>query len=520
MMKSPYESGPYVKGPMGQQPPARLREIDYAGKGELALFAILTVCSLLTVNGLFYGGARLCFAVGMFGILAASGIYVLCRAGRSNWYPIVLWVSSLLLTACIARTNDGFLHFLLFCGAMAVYLLALSQAALPGRWHAGRIDSLSGACAALIPAAYGHLGAAIRGILYRDGENGPQRRRFGAVVLGLLLAIPALLVIVPLLARSDEAFASLLYQTFGKSLMELVTTVLFGAALLLPVYTRPVALSREDRERPASERRYWFPATSLNAFLLALSFFYVLYLVSQLAYFFSAFSGILPPGYTAAQYARRGFTEMTLLCVINLAIVSLSLTKVRRQEKIPALTKVLSLFILVFSLVLVCSACSKMGLYIQFYGLTRLRVLTSLFMLCTAVSLICTGIWAFAPRFGYMRVIVLSCIVVFGTAGLLDVDTVVARYNVSAYLSGQLEEVDVSYLDSLSAGALPQMARLVDAPDAPVRNEAMERLEAAAMERFRVEDGKLVEENPLTFRNWTYTEYLARQCLSDPELFQ
>lgn len=519
-MKSPYESGPYGDGPMGQQPPVRPREIDYAGKGELALFAILTVCCLLTVNGFFYGGARLCFAVGMFGILAASGIYILCRSRRTNWYPIVLWASSLVLTAGIARTNDGFLHFLLFCGAMATYLLALSQAALPGRWHAGRIDSLAGACAALIPAAYGQIGAAIRGILYRHGENGPQKRRFGAVALGLLLAIPALLVIVPLLARSDEAFASLLYQTFGKSLMELVTTVLFGVALLLPVYTRPVALSREDRERPSSARRYWFPATSLNAFLLAISFFYVLYLVSQLAYFFSAFSGILPPGYTAAQYARRGFTEMTLLCVINLAIVSLSLAKVRRQEKIPALTKVLSLFILVFSLVLVCSACSKMGLYIQFYGLTRLRVLTSLFILCTAVALICTGIWAFAPRFGYMRVIVLSCILVFGTAGVLDVDTVVARYNVSAYLSGQLEEVDVSYLDTLSAGALPQMARLVEAPDASVRNEAMERLEAAAMERFRVEDGKLVEEHPLTFRNWTYTEYRARQCLSNPDLWQ
>lgn len=520
MMKSPYESGPYGAGPVGEEPPVRLREIDYAGRGELVLFAILAVCSMLTVNGLFYGGARLCFAVGMFGILAASGIYILCRARRPGWYPIVLWVSSLVLTACIARTNDGFLHFLLFCGAMAAYLLGLSQAALPGRWQAGRIDSLAGAFAALIPAAYGQIGAAIRGILYRNSENGPQKRRFGAAMLGLLLAIPALLVIVPLLARSDEAFASLLYQTFGKSLMELVTTVLFGVALLLPVYTRPVALSREERERPASERRYWFPATSLNAFLLAISFFYVLYLVSQLAYFFSAFSGILPAGYTAAQYARRGFTEMTLLCVINLAIVSLSLAKVRRQEKIPVLTKVLSLFILVFSLVLVCSACSKMGLYIRFYGLTRLRVLTSLFMLCTAVALICTGIWAFAPRFGYMRVIVLSCILVFGTAGVLDVDTVVARYNVSAYLSGQLAEVDVAYLDTLSAGAVPQMARLMKAQDASVRNKAMERLEAAVMERFRVENGKLVEEDPLTFRNWTYTESLARQCLSNLESWQ
>lgn len=43
-----------------------------------------------------------------------------------------------------------------------------------------------------------------------------------------------------------------------------------------------------------------------------------------------------------------------------------------------------------------------------------------------------------------------------------DVDTVVARYNVQAYQSGQLDRVDVDYLTTLSAGAVPYIAQLAE----------------------------------------------------------
>lgn len=122
-----------------------------------------------------------------------------------------------------------------------------------------------------------------------------------------------------------------------------------------------------------------FHPVTLNTFLGVVAFCYLLYLVSQLAYFFSAFEGILPEGYTQAEYARRGFFEMSALCSINLLMVLVSIGQVRRNPEVPRLTRFLCLFILVFSLVLAACSASKMGLYIGVYGLTRLRVLTSLF---------------------------------------------------------------------------------------------------------------------------------------------
>lgn len=64
-----------------------------------------------------------------------------------------------------------------------------------------------------------------------------------------------------------------------------------------------------------------------------------------------------------------------------------------------------------------------------------------------------------------MQVTVLTALVVGCCTGWMDVDTQVARYNVDAYLSGQLETVDVGHLGSLSEGAVPQLARLLEASD-------------------------------------------------------
>ena len=68
-----------------------------------------------------------------------------------------------------------------------------------------------------------------------------------------------------------------------------------------------------------------------------------------------------------------------------------------------------------------------------------------------------------------MQIVVLAVLAVGCFTGWMDVDTQVARYNVDAYLSGQLTTVDVDHLGGLSEGAVPQLARLLEAPDPQVQ---------------------------------------------------
>jgi hypothetical protein len=70
-----------------------------------------------------------------------------------------------------------------------------------------------------------------------------------------------------------------------------------------------------------------------------------------------------------AEYARRGFFEMSWLSTMNLGLICLSIWLIR-EEKLPRLTKIAGAFIAVITLFLIVTASAKMFLYIGSYGLT------------------------------------------------------------------------------------------------------------------------------------------------------
>jgi hypothetical protein len=91
-----------------------------------------------------------------------------------------------------------------------------------------------------------------------------------------------------------------------------------------------------------------FPIAGAVSFLTVISLTYLVYLFSQLAYFFSAFNGFLPEGYTrtASAFARRGFFEMFAICAINILIISIISAFSKREGGKPSLAvRLLSLFI-------------------------------------------------------------------------------------------------------------------------------------------------------------------------------
>ena len=93
-----------------------------------------------------------------------------------------------------------------------------------------------------------------------------------------------------------------------------------------------------------------------------------------------------------------------------------------------------------------------------------------------------------------VRVLVMVFALVLGAATMwMDVDTQVARHNVESYRSGQLQEVDVEYLSTLSSGAVPYLKMLTADADPEVAQRAKEAL--ANYEWDKIED----------FRDWNWT---------------
>jgi hypothetical protein len=109
-----------------------------------------------------------------------------------------------------------------------------------------------------------------------------------------------------------------------------------------------------------------------------------------------------------------------------------------------------------FTLLLIATAMSKMLLYISSYGLTRLRVYTSWFMLLLFLVFLLILLWHFRT-FDLAKPLILVFAVCFIALTWLNADGLIAKYNIGQYLSGKTDSLDVHMLGGLSDAAAPHL---------------------------------------------------------------
>ncbi|WP_138295520.1 DUF4173 domain-containing protein [Clostridium sp. BSD2780061688st1 E8] len=497
-------------------------EGKWAKRDGVFVIAFLA-CAYLIVDFFLWSGFALGATVAYGVLFLVTSAYLTDRKIRPQPFPAFCGAASLAAAAVFTVNHDVGMNVLLLLMIDLLYAIFICGAA-------GRLSYWTGSyflgvdlCKNLIAVPLAHLAEplkAVLGLWRRDGGKGREVK----VLLGLVLALPVVAITVPLLIQSDAAFQGLmegLAENLGELMIKVVLAVLLGiyiAAVLCMLHRRagersqPGVTVREGRFRVMD-------GTVASVFLGAISVFYLVYLLSQLAYFFSAFAGILPEGYafTPSEYARRGFFEMVMIALINGGVLSLSCILVKRNAKdeIPAPVKGLSFFIALFTLLLTATAFSKMVLYIQLMGMTRLRVLTSIFMVMLAIAILALIVRLFFRRFPYMRVIIVGCSLMLLCCAYADVDTMIAKNNIAAYRAGTLEQLDVLYLGRLSAATVPQLEALLEDENAAVRDDTARVMDVWASQRIvKDEAGNLVPAPYyLEFKNYTLMDQKINQVL-------
>ena len=282
------------------------------------------------------------------------------------------------------------------------------------------------------------------------------------VVIGILMALPVLAAVIPLLASSDAAFENLVktaFKNIGTGIGKIIIAAVI--AFLLIVYAVSNKYSAQAAKAPSVSRRL-NPAVSVS-FLSVISCVYLVFLFSQLAYFFSAFSGVLPQGYTysASEFARRGFYEMAAVCIINTALLSAVavLTK-KSPQKVLRAVKALSLFIMLFSALLLAISAAKMGLNISIFGLTKNRLFVCLLMAAFGVVLIFFAIHLLAPKVPYMQPVIIICSAIFIAFAYFNSDNAIVKYNIAKYESGAISSIDGYYLSNLKGAFVSDFAEI------------------------------------------------------------
>ncbi len=324
----------------------------------------------------------------------------------------------------------------------------------------------------LLPAAV--LTEKLKGI--RKRANKKSAKVFG-IILGIILAIPVFLIVSDLLGNADYAFYYT-FSSFSTSLENFIDTViewlpltpdnLIPTILLTPfvfsfIFCSKHSVTREKtdktREKQTVKKLAVVNTFVFTGFYALISIVYAVFLFSQLSYLFSAFSGILPYGYSLSSYARQGFFEMSAVAVINFGLIMLGELFMKKTEdnKLPKTRKYFSLFLCCFTLLIIIIAGAKMVLYVSTMGLTENRIAVLLADTVLFLTFIVTGIGLFKSRFPYIRIIFYSGVCAVCILLVFSANSFAAVFNTQMYINGSHSKTDVSttgHADSLITAAV------------------------------------------------------------------
>ena len=492
------------------------------------ILAILTgiMCFIMIDSSVWTGTLGVGFAIGAVLFLGVEIWYLLPDIKRKSAYGIICIL--LIAAGCISFvfSADHFLKFLTLICIMILTTCLLMESMELRIWEPGSFKSIGDYFYTAYAASFGKIAAGMYGLFHRETkENVKQKPKIGKAMLGLAIALPFVVIIAYLLYNGDEAFRGMLDSINFRRSPQKPLSLLLSVPIFILLFSRLFSL-RDINHKQKKESDGGFDPTVLTFFLIGISVVYLAYLFSQLSYFFNGFLGFLPDDFTYAQYARRGFFELAIVSSINIITVMLCIAFCRKKEsKLPFGVKLALLFLCCFSLVLVLTEVAKMKMYMDSYGLTRLRILTTLFTVLLAVVFISLIVRLFVRNTPYLKIAVVVGAATLIFLSFINIDGVIARYNVQAFRDGTLKTtIDVQTITTLDDAAVPYLVELASDDNPEISKAAADNLYLRWKKLHKIdewdstaEEYKVGELKDYNWLGFNMTSYKARKLLLENE---
>lgn len=416
------------------------------------VFMILgLVAAILGVALSFWGGMKLGFTISVVLIFGIVTAYLF--QGKLTVYGTICGILTLLEAGVFSYTVDalvnGFLVIAIFITA-AIWFSSLRGYTE----NSGDFSLVPHVFASTFGISFGSIGKTFNGMF-----NSENKKVSGVwkVLVGILVSVPLLAIIIVLLSSADSAFEALLgniADNIGKALLQILVGVITAPLLL----SYMAGLRNTTKEGHTVEQKKGLSSPFVISFLAMLSLVYILYLFSQLAYLINGFAGILPQETTYAEYARRGFFEISFISGLNFLVLFLVLiiTK-KKEEKLPVVVTIESLFIALMNLFLVSTAMAKMLMYIKAYGLTQFRICTTGIMIFFGIVTIALIFRLFIKKVRVLRVAVVTAALVLLVLGYGDMDSKICAHNIKLYRAGITETNDCEVMYHLGLPGVPYL---------------------------------------------------------------
>ncbi|WP_172194578.1 DUF4153 domain-containing protein [Saccharibacillus qingshengii] len=375
----------------------------------------------------------------------------------------------------------------------------------------------------LIPDAFGHVlkqtvlhvpdafaWARPRANRAGDSEDDSSLRQ---VMYGLAFAVPLLGIVLVLLLSADgvlRTMAGRIPVWFGNlPLGDGGGRLLWTCAAGLFLFTYLAGFRSPKRRLPVQgpwmadpvEPAARFRPLPMVTLLISLNLVYVLFVAFQFSYLFGAWQGVLPESSSYAEYTRSGFGELIGVTLINFGVLLIGMYATLRGEgRQRRLLDALHLLLIFCSVAMLGSAFSRLLLYEEAYGYTRLRFLVHAFMIFLFAVLLLFALCIRLRRIALGRLLVVLGVCAYLAVNYACMDRVIARLNLDRQHTAEAA-ADLGYLMGLSSDAVPVLIE-------------RGKQEGGELDRLLREKAKNEASLKVPWPSWNVSEWRSRERLS------
>lgn len=282
--------------------------------------AVLGACGDLLLRVMPWG-----VNVGLASVAFVAAGTVLVRRHQIPVSVDVPWLALtvVLLGAAYGRRDSGMLQTLdviALIGVLGISALATQGGRL---WLRGVTDYATAVGRSTLQAFLGVVPLLGTHVQWSDLARRDSLRGARAVALGVVLALPLLLVFGALFAGADVVFNNVVQNLFAVNLETAVSHVLFAGfwAVLVAGYLRGAFLA-PPVPAPLSDRGPLLGIVPVGTALGLVNLLFLLFVVVQARYFFGGTTLVQQStGLTYAEYARSGFFQLVWASVLVLPVL-------------------------------------------------------------------------------------------------------------------------------------------------------------------------------------------------------
>ena len=204
-----------------------------------------------------------------------------------------------------------------------------------------------------------------------------SNEKIGNAILGLSLGGIIGFVILVLLISADQYFSSFVSKIFSLGNFDVSNIVLLIITFIV-MFSIVVNIILNKDEKNIPVKIVNANEITVCIILSIINFIFLLFLVSEISKLTFNFLK-LPEAYTYSSYAREGFFQLLIITIINFSIIMFLKYKSTILETNKK-SRILSVVLIIFSILLIFNSYYRMFLYIGNYSFTVLRLQVILFL--------------------------------------------------------------------------------------------------------------------------------------------